>query len=90
MAQLHPLVLYVWTFLQLTIYKEGSETTIFYATHLSRKADDCTLGRTFPVLLLICGICQTIRVSIRLKVKEGEFTLGEFWDKWFGQATTGI
>lgn len=24
------------------------------------------------------------------KVKEGEFTLGEFWDKWFGQATTGI
>ncbi len=49
MAQLHPLVLNVYTFLQLTIYKEGSETTTFHATHLSKKADDCTLERTFPV-----------------------------------------
>lgn len=35
--------------LQLTIQSEGNETTKFYAIHLSRVADDCTLEGAFPL-----------------------------------------
>lgn len=45
-------------FLQLTIYEEGSETTIFSATHLSRKAVDCTLEGIFPVLLFLWNMSR--------------------------------
>lgn len=48
----------VLKFLQLTIYKEGDETTTLHATHLSKKADDCTLEMTFPVLLLLWNMSR--------------------------------
>lgn len=84
MVQLHPFVLNVYKFLQLTIYKEGSETTTFYATHLSREADDCTLEKAFPMLLLLWDMSKHQSGYMTENKEVTELTVREFGNNWLG------